>query len=147
MDYLRWTLTLLILAMPLPTLAQLYKWTDEHGKVHFSDHPHQSGDQPIELRNTIGSKNPVPTEAPQHIDRDHLLKEFEYDRQKKAEKKAQKAAERAKRKRYCAQLDRQRKAYNKYSHLVEVDGNGHRTYLDKDAEIAKLDQLYRQYCR
>ena len=51
---------LLILCLLLPFMAQaeIYKWTDKYGKVHFSDKP-VAGSQKQHLKNMTGISNPA----------------------------------------------------------------------------------------
>ncbi len=51
---------LLILWLLLPFMAQadIYKWTDKYGKVHFSDKP-VAGSQKQHLKNMTGISNPA----------------------------------------------------------------------------------------
>ena len=37
----------MVLAMSLPAGAQVYKWTDEHGRAHFSDSPPEQGNASV----------------------------------------------------------------------------------------------------
>ena len=55
-----WSLSLVILygCLLTPALAEIYKWVDADGNIHFSDQP--SGKQnarPVELKSTINSYN------------------------------------------------------------------------------------------
>ena len=62
-------------ALPAPVLAQVYKWVDEHGKVHYGDAPPDHAQ---------GKKKPVKIETPAHdpAARDAALKRAEAERRK-----------------------------------------------------------------
>jgi Domain of unknown function (DUF4124) len=56
---------LVILACSIPTHAEIYKWTDSHGNVHFTDKPHK-GAKEVELpavQTFSLPKVPQPTET------------------------------------------------------------------------------------
>lgn len=62
-------------AVPAPVLAQVYKWVDEHGKVHYGDAPPdhaQSKKKPVKIE----------TPAPSPGERDAALKRAEAERRK-----------------------------------------------------------------
>ena len=49
----------LVLLAVQPALAQLYKWTDENGKVHFSDKPPPKSKGESEVVNIKKNKTPA----------------------------------------------------------------------------------------
>ncbi|MBK8018439.1 MAG: DUF4124 domain-containing protein [Betaproteobacteria bacterium] len=61
--------------LPVPALAQVYKWVDEHGKVHYGDAPPDHAQ---------GKKKPVKIETPAQSpgERDAALKRAEAERRK-----------------------------------------------------------------
>lgn len=48
---------------PPPAPTKVYKWTDEHGQVHFGDAPKAANAEPLELdlRNSISAPEPSAT--------------------------------------------------------------------------------------
>jgi hypothetical protein len=61
------TLTLLLCGLPLAASAQIYKWTDANGQVHFSQNPPKQGSYqdvtpqgPISGTSTDSSGRPLP---------------------------------------------------------------------------------------
>lgn len=65
----------LVAALPGPVLAQVYKWVDENGKVHYGDAPPEQAQ---------GKKKSVKinTPAPSPADREAALKRAEEERRK-----------------------------------------------------------------
>ena len=70
---LKWLILILLAGLALASYcsAELYKWVDANGVVHFSDQPHKEdpNDIPIETRPSIKSKSAVkkaanPSKAP-----------------------------------------------------------------------------------
>ncbi len=56
-NILRHSLFLLLL-IPFAARAQVYKWTDEYGNVHYSDQPHETTDKPIDMPESMIYKAP-----------------------------------------------------------------------------------------
>ncbi len=56
--YLRFLAALLLL--PLPALAQTYRWVDDSGKVHYSDQVPASGANQVQKRSERGSRSSSP---------------------------------------------------------------------------------------
>lgn len=52
-------LIVVLLLMPLVAGAEVYKWTDAFGKVHYSDKPHEATDKPIDLPESMIYKAPA----------------------------------------------------------------------------------------
>lgn len=95
--------------------AEVYKWTDKDGRVHYGDKPKTQSAQPVELPNTT----PVPLSEPTQT----------------AASSAQQAE--------CARLSRLYETYNKATVLRETDNLG-RTREYTDAERAQLLQKTQQ---
>ena len=56
----------LLLILPGIVLAEIYKWTDESGKVHYSDQPHPEGEAEtvsVENQNIFKAVEPPPRPA------------------------------------------------------------------------------------
>jgi hypothetical protein len=102
--FMRWLLSLLLL--PSLASAEIYRWTDEQGRVHFGQRPAGAGAQQIEVR-------------PQVIERDELTRErqeratrfYEARQQEQAQAAAQAAERRNKLAQECRDLR---------SHLAEI---------------------------
>ena len=95
--------------------AEVYKWTDKDGRVHYGDKPKAQGAQEVELRNTT----PVPLTEPTQT----------------AATGAQQAE--------CARLTKLLDTYAKATALRETDNLG-RTREYTDAERAQLLQKTQQ---
>lgn len=147
-------LPLIICAFFSTTLsAQVYRWVDDSGKVHFSDQP-QNGAQSVNIRAPVSTSSGAVSnrsEAPSALERQRALAEqFEQQRLLREEEQ-QKAAERqAKVDKYCIQLRNKLLNYKDADILYGRDEKGEKYYLDKVAkerEIAKLESLQRQRCQ
>ncbi len=74
-------LILIVTVVTLPVLqaADIYKWTDEQGRVHYGDRP--EGKQVVQISTTSGPA-PDPTQGQRLQQQRQLLDVFEEDRQK-----------------------------------------------------------------
>ena len=51
-------LVVLLLLVPFAVCAQVYKWTDKDGNVHYSDTPQKNTDKPLDLPESMIYKAP-----------------------------------------------------------------------------------------
>lgn len=128
----------------LPAWADLYKWTDENGKVHYSDQPPPTT---IKKTETIKpEKHPAQAAAPTGDAKPAGPKsaaEQEMDFKKRrlqaaeAEAKAQKDAQaEEEKKRNCKRAQDQVAAMQRGGRITRYGPNGEQEFLN-DAEIAK----------
>lgn len=129
--------------------AEIYKWTDENGKTHYSDRPHIKA-------TTVDIKTQTPPQANQ-ADRWQAIQErqrryLEYlqdERNDRDEEKSKKAQELAERKKICQEATDYHKELNTVRMWYNEDKDGNKTYLDhteKDKEIEKAEQMMDKYC-
>jgi hypothetical protein len=139
-------LTLALCLLALPAAAEMYKWTDEKGKVHYSDQP-----PPANAKTSETIKVPTPqvaapaaatpgakpatggpkTAAEQEMEfRKRRLEAAEAEA--KAQKDAQAAAEK---KRTCDQATAQVTSLERGGRVTRPGPNGEQNYLT-DQEIA-----------
>ncbi len=134
-------LPLALCALVLPAWADLYKWTDEKGNVHYSDQP-PSGD----VKKSESLKQPksaAASEAPAAAAKPKTAAEQDMEfRQRRveaaeAEAKAQKeAAEAEDKKRNCQRATAQVAALERGGRITRPGANGEQNFMT-DAEIAK----------
>ncbi|MGL4316468.1 MAG: DUF4124 domain-containing protein [Pseudomonas sp.] len=130
----------------LPGLAgaEIYRWTDASGQVHFSEKPAVGAEQ-IEVK-------------PQVVERDDATRQREertaqfYDarRQEKAQAEAKSAEAQAKRAQECKQLRGQLAEIQRGGRYFVTDKNGERSYIDDkeiDAARNRLSSRIAERCR
>jgi hypothetical protein len=128
----------------LPAWAGLYKWTDENGKVHYSDQP-----PPGDVKKSETVKQPKPAAAgpavagakPSAAPKTPAEQEMEFRRRRleaaEAEAKAKKEAEASEeKKRNCERANAQVASLQRGGRITRPGPNGEQTYLSDD-EIAK----------
>ncbi|BAN50375.1 DUF4124 domain-containing protein [Metapseudomonas resinovorans] len=125
-----------LLLMPLVANAQIYRWTDAEGRVHFSATPREGAEQV--------------TVKPQVVDRDEATREREartakfYDaRRQEQEAEDNRAAQaREQQQKKCGELREKRDQLTHSGPFYHLDERGERQYYT-DAEIesfrSKLD--------
>ena len=128
----------------LPAWADLYKWTDENGKVHYSDQPPPTN---IKKTETIKAEKPARAAAPTGdaakpaAPKSAAEQEMEFKKRRlqaaEAEAKAQKDAQaEEEKKRNCKRAQDQVAAMQRGGRITRYGPNGEQEFLN-DAEIAK----------
>jgi len=143
-------LTGLLLALAAPAYAQLYKWVDAEGKVHYSDQPPPATatkEQKLNIR-TTPQEPPAAAETeakaaeakPAAAATTPAEREMEYRKRKvEEEQKQQKAeAEQKANQENCVNAQRRARNYQEDGRIFTVDEKGERVYMDDEARIRNL---------
>ena len=129
---MRWLLLLLVL--PALAQAQIYRWVDAKGRVHFSQHPVTADAQAVEV-------------DPQVIERDAATRErnarLERFQEARREEQAQAAQQRQQRRneqmQNCRELRQQLASMPEGRRYYQDDGQGGRHYYsDEQLDAARL---------
>jgi len=130
----------------LPVWAGLYKWTDENGKVHYSDQPPPGDAKPKQTQTLKESKSAAvaPNAAgakPAAGAKTPVEQEMEFRKRRleaaEGEAKAKKDAEAAEeKKRNCERANAQVASLQRGGRMTRPGPNGEQIYMS-DAEIAK----------
>jgi Domain of unknown function (DUF4124) len=132
----------------LPAWADMFKWTDENGKVHYSDQP-----PPANAKKSESIKQPKPAAAPPAAaaapdaakpaagPKTPAEQEMEFRKRRleaaEAEAKAQKEAQATEdKKRNCEKAKAQVASLERGGRITRPGANGEPTYMS-DQEIAK----------
>lgn len=122
-------LLLSVLLLPALASAEIYRWTDEQGRVHFGARPGAASAQQIEVK-------------PQVVERDDATREreartaqfFDARRAEKAQADSRAAEAHAKRGQECGQLRDKLEQINRDGRYFRTDADGNRVYY-QDAEV------------
>ncbi len=132
---------LMSVAGPPAADAQVYRWVDEDGKVHYSDIPPDENAErlPIEIE-------PTDLEAvlEERIERRHRLEELEKDRRHEAEVEDEIAGYEAKRAESCRQARERVASIESARRLSRVDEDGNRIQYDDEQRARALAEARRQ---
>jgi len=140
--------TVLLLALAAPAYAQLYKWVDADGKVHYSDQPPPATarkEQKLNIRTTPpesaapSAEGEVPAAKPA-AGPTTAEREMEYRKRKvEEEQKQQKAeAEQKHMQENCLNAQRRARNYQEDGRIFTVDEKGERVYMDDEARMRNL---------
>ncbi len=136
----QWILALTLAALVAPAQAELYKWVDSQGKVHYSDRPPPNAAQKAA---TMKAPPPAPaaaaSPAPQKTIKEQ---ELEY-RQRKAEEaeaaaKAQKEAD--VRAQNCRNARGNLNTYTEGGRVVRFNAQGEREYVSDEERAREIER-------
>ena len=144
---------LLVLTMLLQSTAEsaeVYRWTDENGQVHFSQRPPPREAQRLQL----------PARAPGHTDADQelmrrrererrLLESYEYERSQKRARREREADARQEAAQRCASLQQYWRRLSHPGPVYTRGDDGERQYLSdaqREAEQARVRPAFVQAC-
>lgn len=128
------------------------KWVDEHGEVHYSDHPPKNqthveqlhfSDQPA----APPADNPYARKSTAEMEADFQRAKAARDQEAKKEEKNR--ADAQTKQANCAGARNNVKLMEQSRRMYELDGNGDRVYLDDSQRQQQLDaaqQAVNQYC-
>jgi hypothetical protein len=139
----------LITLLASPLQAAVYQWTDEQGRVHFSDRPtHESAtEKKLPKGNSSSGHQALPADRQQK--RQRMLDVYEQERAEKREAAAQAKQEKEERKRRCINARINYENYSSVGSIYEYQDGGDRKYLDEQQRqqyLAKLKAQVERYC-
>lgn len=145
---------LLMLMAFLPSVsvfaAEVYRWTDANGQVHFSQRPPAADAEKIELPDSGSTGAPVDQTAAERRDRQRrVLESYEYEREQKKRAAAKAEQEDRDRAAKCADLERSWRSLSHGGPIYYRGENGERDYLSEQQRTAEKEELrayYQRYC-
>ena len=136
-----------LLTTPLP--AEVYKWVDEQGQVHFGDRPPDTAAKPLQLNTPIS-----PPWADSLEDRrkaqQRLLEVYREERQEKQAAAQREQRQQASRNEKCQQARQRYARFESAGGIYQKDDIGERSYLDRAAReqfMQNLRKEVKQWCR
>ncbi len=130
--------------------AEIFKWIDKKGKVHYGDKPISGSTQlnisERKLKPSVFNKNNETREER----RRRLIDAMTEDRLEKKEIKLKAKKKKAKRNRRCVLAKDQLRQYRQAGSLYDFDRNGNRYDLSEDAHkksISDLEKLIKKNCK
>ncbi len=129
-------LLLCLLLLPGLAAAEIYRWVDAQGQVHFGQRPAGAGAESVEVR-------------PQVVERDEHTRErlerseryFDARRQEQAQASAAAAEQQARKEQQCAELRRSLEQVPEGFSYYRTEANGERSYYSDEEIDAKRRQL------
>ncbi len=131
--------------------AQIYKWVDDNGQVHYSEQApdRQRAAQEIRLpRHAPPTATVSPEQRKQK--RDNLLRAFDEERKLRKQAKAKKNQQDVRRQHNCILARDKLKNYQRATVLYDLDETGKRIYLSdaqRSRAEANLKSKISEWCR
>jgi len=129
--------------------ADIYKWVDENGRIHYDDKPPLTNKK--ELMNINEENNAVKAISDDRADkRKKLLDAIDEDRQKKKEQEEKDKKKKAKLTKRCHHARDSLKSYERSASVYDLDKDGNRVTLPgsvRENIIAKLKKQIEQNCK
>jgi len=153
-------LLILLMLVSANAIAELNKWVDADGKVHYSDQPPPANVKAKTLRVTSDTAAPMSASgvaaasapaAPKTIaEREAELKKAQQAKKEAADKTAKEQAKMEAEKSACTLAQQNLRALQDGMRMVEIDAKGERSYLDDEQRrqrTEKAQQDVKTYCK
>jgi len=141
---------LMLAAMLLvPAGAEIFKWTDEQGRVHYGDKPPEKGARSVDVDPGTSNGSPLPSDTERHEKTRRLLRAYEEERRIKQQREQHLQAEVAERRKRCAWARDRLRRYQQAGRLYDLDELGNRKILgdsQRQQAEARAAQEVRQWC-
>lgn len=139
----------LMLLMLAPMVqAEIYKWVDERGNVHYGERPHGAQAEELKIRNQPGKTRAA--DPQQRLEKQkRLLQGYERKRREDSKQREEADKKAAEKKQACSQTRDRLQAYEESQYLYRLDENGERQILTDAERAAETDRLrtdIKQYC-
>lgn len=135
----------LLLTAPA-AVADVYRWTDDNGQVHFSQRPPPQGAQRIELPQGGPGASAPDRDAAQRRDRQQrLLDAYEYEREQEQARQARAEDEQRKADARCQELQRRWRRLSFPGPVYVSRADGGRDYLNDEQRAAQKVQMRPAY--
>jgi len=129
--------------------AEIYKWVDEHGRVHYDDRPPVTGQkQLMDINEESNAVKSIPENRAEK--RRKLLDAIDEDRQLKKELEAKEKKKKAKMLKQCHVARDNLKLYQRSRSVYDLDKDGNRVTLPssaRDQVIANIKKQIQQFCK
>lgn len=141
------------LFLVLPVQAEVYKWTDEHGRVHYSDTPPGEETPGYQLRTPESVSDTLPqesfTDAERRARQKKLSDSLEADRLEKQQAETKRKEQQAKREHNCKVARKELNASKRANLIYDYDKQGNRVYFSEAKKQRYLESLHaevRKWC-
>jgi hypothetical protein len=133
------TLLFVLLSMALQLQAEVYKWVDEQGRVHFSDRPDAGASTEIKIKEQQPQSSDGQNDRQLQMQR--MLDVYAEERADKKEAQQKQQAERKKRKQNCARAKDRYNTHIRARGIYNLGNDGERQYLSEAERTRHIKQL------
>ncbi|MEN8178527.1 MAG: DUF4124 domain-containing protein [Pseudomonadota bacterium] len=140
---------LVVVSFSLMAEAAVYKWTDEHGQTHFSDHPLDQESEQVQIAPSQKAGILPPSQAERDEKRQRLLEVYREDRSKKQAAAAKQKQKKTEKKQKCRQAKKRYAKFNNAGGLYTGGESGEKRYLEHAERarfIARLQAEIDHWC-
>lgn len=140
---------ILLLALSFSSMAyaEIYKWVDDQGRIHYSDKPVKNSTQ---INVNTQKQSTGEHRQSREEKRRKLLNVFNEDRARKNKEKEKKRAQKKKQQRNCVLARDRLRRYERASYIYDLDKDGKRIVMsseERERETRKLRKRIEKYCR
>ncbi|MCU7904847.1 MAG: DUF4124 domain-containing protein [Candidatus Thiodiazotropha sp. (ex Epidulcina cf. delphinae)] len=138
-------LLVMLLLFPLRVEAGVYQWTDEQGRVHFSDRPVTGESTEVKIKDR--SRPSVQDRQDRKLKMKRMLDVYEEDRAAKKEADRKQEKERKKRKRNCLHAKDRYDSHSRATGIYDFGKDGDRRYLSDGERTRHMQKLKAEVAR
>ena len=124
-----------------PASADVYKWVDDQGRVHYGDRPPEPNTEPLPLQPATVPAQPAPSEDARRKSRQRLLDVYWEERQQKQADAQRQRRQKAERQEKCQQTQRRYARFNGAGGIYQKNTKGSREYLERDERERFMQEL------
>ena len=129
--------------------AEIYKWTDEHGRTHYGERPASENTEKVEIKSSPPAQAPELANDRQEKQR-KLLEVLEEERQQKAQQRKEELKQKREIEKECAELRDYHQSLKDVNLVYELDEEGNRNFLSEEQhkqEIAEVENYLGKHCK
>jgi hypothetical protein len=130
--------------------AEIYKWVDEDGNVHYVDRPTGNPtEERLDILSRRTSNSAVRAAVQTRLDRQATRREAQEEADRAAQAAADAEAEREKRREQCQMFRARMETYLQSRRLYRENEAGERVYLDETETLearAKVQEKIQEFC-
>jgi len=127
--------------------AEIYKWTDEQGNVHYGDKPVVDS---TEMEINISKKSNGKISQSREESRQKLLDAYDEDNKREAQEKDKLKKQKKKQKKNCTYAKDRLRHYERARSLYDLDKEGNRVTMsnaDREKVTSDLRNKIKKFCK
>lgn len=139
-----------LLTLPSMVYAEVYKWVDEHGQVHYGDRPRNVTEADDQKMDIVIDNTVAPIAEDRKERRQKLIDAIDEENRQKQEAEQKQAAKQAKLTQQCLWARDTLKRYQRAGYLYDLDESGNRVALPdnvREAQIKELTEKINKNCQ
>lgn len=150
---LRWISALCLLFISLSLQAEVYKWKDSDGRIHFSDRKPSEVAEEVALKPSISEEEieQASKKSKEFVSRQQRKNAFQKEEAAKIRKQErEKAHKLAEQKNYCGKAKRELRILKAGVAVYRTNKAGERAYIgdvQRESEIKEWNRTIRKYCK